>query len=676
MKHILITLLGVLLLSACSDDEMAPGNPVMNPKTEISTAMFGDSLQFTVGVADGDVPLSTLKAQLFFGDEKVSETVIRTKTDGEYTGKVFVPYYANIPNASATLKLVLQNIHFTITEREYTLPLTRPDYEYLTLVSEEKDADGKNIEYRMQRTALYEYEVTDWFSQKVKAYIKTPAPTAQANEIIFGWQDGGIKEGATTPITFSNSNAGQYTIAFNSFNYDASPFIKLLVDGREMDMVDDNNYRLDLSLSTGQLIEITGIPGMDEWWIDPDYFEQDASGKLKFLPMGGSYRLTANFSYKYFIVEALSGGDFATLQADGSGALWIIGEGIGKPSYSSNHVGWTTEKALCMAPIAKGKYQITVTGGKTVNASGINFKFFHQKGWGGEYKNDALSTTGELVYVGDGTNGRDPGNLGIAEGKTLDVLGVYTFTVDVTAGIDKAVLTVAKVGEEEPVEVKAKFDGEEMQMVDPDNYKVEKEFVQGQSIAVAGIDGVESWWIDPDYFTADAGGRLTFLPISGKYRVTANMALKYFRVEAMSGDNLATLQPDGTGAIWIIGDNIGKPALTNTVGWDTSKGICMAPIGNKQYRVTLDGGVTVTPESINFKFFHQRDWGGEFSGDDLTTDSDIVFVGLGDDVNGRGHGNLGIVAGKALEEGKRYVFIVDVSQGNNKAVLTVTEQNN
>ena len=53
----------------------------------------------------------------FYGDEKVSETVIRTKTKGDYKGKIFVPFYANVPNATATLKLVLQNINFTITEQ-------------------------------------------------------------------------------------------------------------------------------------------------------------------------------------------------------------------------------------------------------------------------------------------------------------------------------------------------------------------------------------------------------------------------------------------------------------------------------------------------------------------------------------------------------------------------------
>lgn len=91
----------------------------------------------------------------------MSETVIRTKTSGnDYTGKIFVPYYANIPNGKATLKYILQNIHFTTTEMTKELALARPDFPYLTLVDEE----GK--EYRMERQSMYKYSVTGDFSQK------------------------------------------------------------------------------------------------------------------------------------------------------------------------------------------------------------------------------------------------------------------------------------------------------------------------------------------------------------------------------------------------------------------------------------------------------------------------------------------------------------------------------
>jgi len=97
----------------------------------------------------------------------------------------------------------------------------------------------------------------------------------------------------------------------------------------------------------------------------------------------------------------------------------------------------------------------------------------------------------------------------------------------------------------------------------------------------------------------------------------------------------------------------------------------MAPIGNKTYQVTLVAGESVNTDEINFKFFHQKGWGGEFSSSTLTSESDIVFIGNGS--NGRDNGNLGLVSGTKLEAGSTYVFTVDLSAGINKGVLRVVK---
>ncbi|MEA5062695.1 MAG: DUF5121 domain-containing protein, partial [Petrimonas sp.] len=66
------------------------------------------------------------------------------------------------------------------------------------------------------------------------------------------------------------------------------------------------------------------------------------------------------------------------------------------------------------------------------------------KGWGGEFGSATLTTASEIIFVGDGTNGRDNGNLGIVSGKTLTTGKTYLFTVDVSAGANAAVLTVVE----------------------------------------------------------------------------------------------------------------------------------------------------------------------------------------------------------------------------------------
>jgi hypothetical protein len=122
----------------------------------------------------------------------------------------------------------------------------------------------------------------------------------------------------------------------------------------------------------------------------------------------------------------MNGSNLATLQDDGSGALWIIGTDIGKPTLA-NEVGWNPDKALCLAQVEAKKYQVTVVADESIKSTSINFKFFHQKGWGGEYTHNALTTTSSLIFVGNGTNGRDPGNLGIVSGESLTPGKKYVF---------------------------------------------------------------------------------------------------------------------------------------------------------------------------------------------------------------------------------------------------------
>ncbi|MDR2039071.1 MAG: DUF5125 domain-containing protein [Bacteroidales bacterium] len=506
LKYFLLIVFGVVAMNSCKDDDEKKGNPIVEPKTELGAAMFGDSITFTAHVSDNEVPLSTLKAQIFFSEEMVAETVIRTKTEGDYSGKIFVPYYANIPNASATFRYVLQNINFTIDTKESALPLTRPDFPYLTLHL----ADG--TELRMDRTALYQYSITQDFPKDVEGYIVAPKVGDRGNEITFGWSNGAITQGVTNTIKFKNAVPGTYSITFNTFNYEGSPFFEFLFNGEPMEPVDDESYATMGGFTTNQVIPVSGIV-IDEWdlggiftkksdneltfglpdgkykitanfvtkvfsyvevlpinidlssgpfegelveeqevtftgvaadwWIDPDFFIAEDDHYL-FNAFSGKYRITADATLKYLIVEAMSGNDLASLQENGTGAIWIIGTNIGKPNVTDNEVGWNTDKALCMAPIGGKKYRITVIGGTSISTDEINFKFFHQKGWGGEFSSDNITTTSSLIFVGNGSNGRDSGNLGIVDGKTLAEGTTYVLTVDLSAGNSSAVLTVTE----------------------------------------------------------------------------------------------------------------------------------------------------------------------------------------------------------------------------------------
>ncbi len=433
-KYYLATLLSVLLCLSCSDDNESQGNPTIDFKTEFGSAMFGDKLPFKVDVAD-DVPLSTLKARIYFGEEMVSETVIRTKTEGEYAGDVYIPYYKNIPNGVVKLQFVLQNIRFTTVEKTYDLQVTRPEYPYLTFVTADK-------EYKMTHKDGYNYEVTETFPQKIKGYIKAPIITDNGTEQTFGWENNEIKEGSTELITFSEFSAGEYSITFNTFDYTAAPFIvAYTINEQVMEKVDDNNFKLDLDLTQGQEITIGGISDFNEWWIDQDFFNKEGD-KLTFKPIAGKYRLSIDLTLNYLKAEVMTGDNLASLNSDGTGAIWLIGDSQGKPSYANS--GWDPMKATCMVPMGNGKYKITFVAGKTILPDKVNFVFFHLKGWDKSFGPETLTVNSDLIIIGQGqdVNGVDKGNIALKEDKKLTEDKAYTFVIDVSKGIDKAVLTV------------------------------------------------------------------------------------------------------------------------------------------------------------------------------------------------------------------------------------------
>ena len=449
--YIILALAGVLTMNSCSDDEFLSGNPDMEFITGKMSALYGDSLPFTIKASDVDIPLSTLKAKLFYGEEQVSETVIRTKTSGEdYTGKVFIPYYPNVIDGRATLKFVLQNIHFTTTEMEREVVLSRPDFPYVTLV------DEMGEEYLMKKQSLYNYSVTGSFPQDLKAYIKTPKVGENGNELTFGWDnDNLLSEGKNVnPITFSGTAAEPYEVTFNALTYEVTPLVNVLFDGEKMTAQDANTYLIQKSFTQGQSIVVSGID-MSGWWMNPDYFTKESNGTLTFLPMDGKYRVVANMKQKYFGVTRMDGDNDASLSDSGHGAIWLMGWGVGSPSLDFQF-GWNDGNNYCVPEISSKKYQFTGVAGPEHNSvygqrfrfDYISGKFFFQNGYGNEFS--------QLTLANDGTASliqlTDSKNIELASGASLEEGATYVLTVDLTAGNDKGVLSFKKIadGEDKP----------------------------------------------------------------------------------------------------------------------------------------------------------------------------------------------------------------------------------
>lgn len=439
IKKWIFACMATTLLLSCTSEIMEPqqeGNPTMQIENQFVNVYFGDLLPFNVTVSD-DVPLSTLTAILYYGEEEVSRTTIRTKENGAYTGTIEVPYVKDIPDGTATLEFTLVNTTMKKTTNTFDVPVKLAPYPYLILVTAEAS-------YPMLPTGQPdEYAATEAFpSTELPAYIKTPVVDEKGREMLFGWDEGvaAVVAGTTNEIPYVSPVGGIYSVKFNARTFETGPFFELVLNGQKMNMVDKDNYRIDIDLTQGEEIVFEGLT---DWWADPDYFVEEGD-QMTFLPITGKYRVTANLVFNWLRVEVLSGSNLATLQPDGTGAIWVIGDQVGKPSYTTNHVGWTPPNGLCMAPVENKKYQITLVAGESVNPAEINFKFFHQKDWGGEFGSQTLTTVSDIVFVGDGTNGRDNGNMGLVAGSELEAGAAYIFTIDLSAGVDNGVLTVVK----------------------------------------------------------------------------------------------------------------------------------------------------------------------------------------------------------------------------------------
>ncbi len=449
-EYLLFSLLVLFLLGACSDDDNNnTGNPNINLKNDLSSAYFGDSLEYSVDCSDDDgVPLSTLKAFLYFSDEQVGQTTIRTKNDGNYTGKIYIPYLKDIPNGTVTLKFVLQDIHFKTTEKSVDIGVSRPQNEFINFIT----SDGKSYKMLPVANQPYLYSTTINSPNNVfSGHFVAPAYGKQGNEQTFGEGDNGIIQGVTKDITFVNSQSGNIQVTFNTQTYDYTP----VYDPNAPTVIyltqQSNVYVGDFV--QGHKYQFAGDEAINDpsWFYDSDYFTKNSDGTYTFMAISGSYTINADFSNKYFRIWPMDGSKPATIKNDGSGALWIIGsEGINKPSWQTiNHGWWTgTDSDLALAQVKNKVYQITLTVGKQLDPNNVNFKFFGQPDWGTEFHavggDYVLSLSSSDFFIGDGTNGGDNGNVYSMKGVSLKDGDTYVITVDLTGGCANGVVTVTK----------------------------------------------------------------------------------------------------------------------------------------------------------------------------------------------------------------------------------------
>lgn len=190
---------------------------------------------------------------------------------------------------------------------------------------------------------------------------------------------------------------------------------------------------VELTLSMNQEIAVAGV-NLAEAWIDPDFFQVVNDTTLKFLAVDGDYRIS--WDGKWFKVVPMFNGAKATY--DNGKALWIIGDGGGKPTVD-NLIGWNTGEApLPCAKIGENTYRITLA----MKAEGGSIKVFGQADWGVEWTKNMY---GSVVDNGFFHIPGDDGNIHTIEGTEP---GYYTFFFTDNDGVLDMEVKKAKFGDQ------------------------------------------------------------------------------------------------------------------------------------------------------------------------------------------------------------------------------------
>jgi hypothetical protein len=170
----------------------------------------------------------------------------------------------------------------------------------------------------------------------------------------------------------------------------------------------------EISISQGEPVEFGNL-NIEDTWIDPDFFKAEGSGYV-FNAVAGDYKFTYDSANKWIKVVPMVNGEKATYE--NGKALWIIGDGGGKPTVAQL-IGWNTGDApLPCAKIAENKYQITLA----MKAEGGSVKVFGQSDWGIEWTKDKYGTVTDNGFF---HIPGDDGNIHTIEGAEP---GYYTFT--------------------------------------------------------------------------------------------------------------------------------------------------------------------------------------------------------------------------------------------------------
>ncbi len=254
-----------------------------------------------------------------------------------------------------------------------------------------------------------------------------------------------LTSGEASTILLSNNEIESIdTVQFNPLTFDLYyggkriQYISQLDVNADLSEIAGKNYRYaKIFFDPALEVTISGVTNISTAY-NLDYMEVVDGNVVKFLGEKGMYEVYYLPEEDYIVVEPLRDAVYPNV-------MWMTGEGFGLPvAEPKTQGGWGFDNLgqyIACRTVAPKVYQFTAYLKNGVNADfetygSLNFKFFHQKGWGGEevggnYQQIGLpihGVTSEGLTKVNGDTGVEAGNWIAATQDEFE--GIYRITLD------------------------------------------------------------------------------------------------------------------------------------------------------------------------------------------------------------------------------------------------------
>ena len=449
--------------TACQPDSFREVYPEGNPVVEAAVLSenvinYGeDSITFAVTVSEKETPLSTLSIKVIVGLNVIANEEVRTP-DYLYTDTFTyaVPFGPNMPEGEP-VKVYLTATNIEGTTTNYILSECtghRPVIETLYVMPPKPSTKdrGKQMTFEDDKFVLYGLGYPKTY-ECVLAVVGTKFGRVDWNYPVFGMLNGKIslitqeqlESGEASTILLTNDEIETIdTIQFNPLTFDlyfsgkvAQPVSKLDVNA-DLAEVAGKTYRYaKIFFDPAMEVTLSGVANMATAY-NLDYMEVVNGNTVKFLGEKGMYEVYYLPAEDYIVVEPLKDAIYPNV-------MWMTGVGFGLPVATPKvQGGWGFDNLgqyIACRTVAPKVYQFTAYLKNGVNADfatygSLNFKFFHQKGWGGEESGGNYEQIG-LPILGVGPEGltKVNGDTGAEAGNWIantqdEFEGIYRITLD------------------------------------------------------------------------------------------------------------------------------------------------------------------------------------------------------------------------------------------------------